>query len=197
MKIAFLASGKGSNVRAVVEACHRGSLNASPALVISNNPSSPVLHYAREKNISAIHLERAQFDTSAELDKAMLALLQQHEVDLVILAGYLKLLGPETVRAFSRRILNIHPALLPKFGGKGMYGMNVHRAVMEAGETETGVTIHLVNEQYDEGDIIAQAVVPVLPDDTPEKLAERVLQREHSFLVETLIRIASGELVIK
>lgn len=195
MKIAFLASGTGSNVRAVVDACNSGSLKAFPAVVISNNASAPVLAFARDRNIPAIHLERAQFDTAAELDRAMLTTLQHHKVDLVILAGYLKLLGPETVNIFSRRILNIHPALLPKYGGKGMYGLNVHRAVIEAGETETGVTIHLVNERYDEGDVVAQTSVPVLPDDTPEQLGKRVLKREHSFLVETLSRIASGDLI--
>jgi phosphoribosylglycinamide formyltransferase-1 len=106
----------------------------------------------------------------------------------------MKKLGPRTLAAYRNRIVNIHPALLPKFGGQGMYGMNVHKAVIEAGERESGVTIHLVDEEYDHGTILAQTRLPVLPDDTPQTLAQRVLEREHSFLVETLDKIIRGEI---
>lgn len=194
MRIAFLASGQGSNVRAVVEACREGKLPAEPVLVISNRASAPVLAYALEQNIPAIHLSLSKSSDESELDTAMVQCLKEHRVDLVLLAGYLKLLGPATVDTFSGRILNIHPALLPKFGGKGMYGIHVHRAVIAASERETGVTIHLADRKYDEGAIVAQSVIEVRLGETPEELAARVLQREHSFLVETLSKILDGRI---
>jgi phosphoribosylglycinamide formyltransferase-1 len=119
-----------------------------------------------------------------------------HDVELVVLAGYMKKVGPRTLRHFAGRVLNIHPALLPKFGGQGMYGRRVHEAVLAAGERETGVTIHLVDDEYDHGRILGQCRVPVLPGDTVESLAQRVLQREHEFLVEMLVRIVSGAVAL-
>lgn len=127
-------------------------------------------------------------------DFAMLQALREHSVDLVILAGYMKKIGPRVLTAYRDRILNIHPSLLPKFGGQGMFGQHVHRAVLAAGETVTGVSIHLANDEYDEGRILAQTAVAVLPEDTVETLAARVLKREHEFFVETLGKIARGEL---
>lgn len=124
----------------------------------------------------------------------MLTALLSHEVDLLILAGYMKKIGPSVLARFAGRVLNIHPALLPKFGGRGMYGIRVHQAVLAAGESETGVTIHIVDTEYDTGQIIAQTRVPVLTDDNPESLAKRVLEREHSFLIETLQQIVGGEI---
>jgi phosphoribosylglycinamide formyltransferase-1 len=118
----------------------------------------------------------------------------RHDVNLVILSGYMKKVGPKTLDAFRGRILNVHPALLPKYGGNGMYGHNVHAAVLAAGETETGVTIHLVDEEYDHGRIIGQAVVPVLKTDTVDSLAARVLEREKTFFVEVLQRISESGL---
>jgi len=125
---------------------------------------------------------------------AILAELQRHEVDLVLLLGYMKLLGPKTTAAFRGRIINTHPALLPQYGGKGMYGALVHEAVLAAGEPETGVTVHLVDDEYDHGEIVAQCRVRVAHDDTVESLSARVLKREHEFLVETLQAIASGQI---
>ena len=115
-------------------------------------------------------------------------------MDLVVLAGYMKILGPRTISRYRGRILNIHPALLPRFGGEGMYGKRVHEAVLAAGETVTGVTIHMVDEEYDHGPIVARCEVSVLEDDTVDSLAERVLRREHGFYVETLQRISRGEI---
>lgn len=125
----------------------------------------------------------------------MLDALQRHGCDVIVLAGFMKKIGPRVLSAFAGRILNLHPALLPKFGGRGMFGRAVHEAVLAAGEKLTGVTIHLVNENYDEGRIIAQCEVPVEDDDTVETLAARVLAREHTFLVETLQAIASGRVL--
>jgi phosphoribosylglycinamide formyltransferase-1 len=130
------------------------------------------------------------------LDRAILSALLRHEADTVILAGYMKKLGPKALSRFAGRILNIHPALLPKFGGQGMYGLCVHEAVLAAGETGTGVSIHLVDAEYDTGPIIAQARVSVEPRDTPETLAARVLQREHTFFAETLQKIVTGEITL-
>jgi phosphoribosylglycinamide formyltransferase-1 len=130
------------------------------------------------------------------VDEAILAELRRHAVDLVLLLGYMKLLGPKTTAAYRGRILNTHPALLPKHGGKGMYGARVHEAVLAAGDTETGVTVHLVDEEYDHGEIVAQCRVRVEPDDTVESLSARVLEREHEFLVETLQAMASGRIAL-
>ena len=123
-----------------------------------------------------------------------MTVLEENQIDLIFLAGYMRLLHVSILQKYHNRIFNIHPALLPKFGGKGMYGMNVHRAVIASGEKESGVTIHRVSEEYDSGAIIAQTSVPVLPGDTPETLAARVLEREHSFLVEVMEKIASGKI---
>lgn len=192
MNLGFLASGRGSNLQAVIEACKSGRLRATPRVVISNNSASGALERARQEGIPAYHLSS---HTHGEgLDEAILRTLQRHEVELVVLVGYMKKLGPRTLAAYRNRIVNIHPALLPKFGGQGMYGMNVHKAVIEAGERESGATIHLVDEEYDHGAILAQTRVPVLPDDTPQTLAQRVLEREHGFLVETLGKIINGEI---
>jgi phosphoribosylglycinamide formyltransferase-1 len=192
VNLGFLASGRGSNLQAVIDACKSGRLRATPRVVISNNSDSGALERARREGIPAYHLSS---HTHGEgLDEAILETLRRHGVELVVLAGYMKKLGPRTLVAYRNRIVNIHPALLPKFGGQGMYGMNVHRAVIAAGERESGATVHLVDEEYDHGAILAQTCVPVLPDDTPETLARRVLEREHTFLVETLDQIIRGEI---
>lgn len=116
----------------------------------------------------------------------MLDALQAHEVDLVITAGYMKKLGPKTLKAYERKIINVHPSLLPKHGGKGMFGMKVHESVIQSGDLQTGITIHWVDKEYDTGPIIAQQVVAVEPNDTPLSLAKKVLTHEHNLLIETL-----------
>jgi phosphoribosylglycinamide formyltransferase-1 len=125
-----------------------------------------------------------------------LEVLVTHHVDIIVLAGYMKKLGPKTLTRYTGAILNIHPALLPKFGGKGMYGKFVHEAVIASGEIETGVTIHIVDQNYDTGPIIAQKHIPVLPGDTPASLAKRVLEHEHTFFPETLQKIVTGEITL-
>lgn len=140
------------------------------------------------------HLSSKAYPEEDRLDRAILDELLERGVNLIALAGYMKKLGPETLRAFAGRIVNVHPSLLPRHGGKSMYGKLVHEAVLAAGDRETGVTVHGVDAEYDEGPILAQRRVGVLPNDTVETLAERVLALEHDLYVETLGRIASGEL---
>jgi phosphoribosylglycinamide formyltransferase-1 len=196
MNLGFFASHGGSNMQAIVDATKSGVLEARPALLISNNRNSQAAQRAEREGIPFQILNSLTHPEPDELDQAMLAALLEHEVDLIILAGYMKMIGPRVLEAFDGRILNIHPALLPKFGGQGMYGQHVHRAVLEAGETVTGVSIHLVNGEYDQGRVIAQTEVPVIPGDTVESLAARVLVKEHEFFVETLVDLTEGKVML-
>ncbi len=179
-------------MQAVLDACASGRLDALPAVVISNNSSSGAMERARCAGIPAIHLSSATHADPEALDEVVARTLDEHGVQLVLLLGYMKKIGPRTLDLYRGRILNIHPALLPKHGGQGMYGKHVHQAVLEAGEKVTGVTIHLVDDRYDTGAIVAQSTVPVLAGDDVNTLAARVLDREHSLLVETLEGILSG-----
>ena len=194
MRIGFLASHRGSNMQAVIDACRAKTLPATPAVVICNNRDAEALVRARREGIPACHLSGATHPDPAALDHAIADALARHGVDVVLLAGYLKKLGPRTIARYCGRILNVHPALLPRFGGHGMYGIRVHEAVLASGDRETGVTIHLVDEEYDHGAIVAQCRLPVESADTAETLAARVLTREHRFVVETLTSIATGGL---
>lgn len=194
MKLAFFASHNGSNAQAIMDACATGRIKAQPVLLISNNTDSGALARARREKIHAFHLSSKTHPDPVELDSAILELLVKHEIDLVILAGYMRKLGPLTLTRYWGRVLNIHPALLPQFGGKGMYGMNVHHAVIQSGSTETGATVHIATENYDEGPIVAQKRIPVLGSDTPEALAARVLALEHALYVETVAAIARDEI---
>ncbi len=196
LRIGIIASHGGSNLQAIIDAWKAGRLNATPCVVISNNGDSLALARARNEGIPTYHLSAWTHPKTESLDEAILQALVSHEVEVVVLAGYMKKLGPRTLHHFDGRILNIHPALLPKYGGKGMYVPYVHEAVLAAGERITGVTIHLVNEEYDRGPIIAQCEVPVCEGDTVETLAERVLQREHAFYVETLQAICEGKVTL-
>ncbi|MDH5672960.1 MAG: phosphoribosylglycinamide formyltransferase [Myxococcales bacterium] len=193
----ILASHQGSNTRAVAQACRDGRLDARIGLIISNNKKSGVLAFAREHGVPCQHIGGPRFADDRVRDEAILEALQDRQVQVLLLLGYMKLLGPRTVAAYRGRILNTHPALLPKFGGQGMYGQHVHRAVLEAGETETGISVHLIDEIYDHGAVLAQTPVPVEKTDTVETLTARVQAREHAFLVETLQRIASGEIALE
>jgi phosphoribosylglycinamide formyltransferase-1 len=193
-RLGFLASHGGSNVQAILDAIGAGRLRAEPRVVISNNSQSLALERARRAGVPALHLSSQTHPDPGDLDRAIAGALAAHGVELVILAGYMKKLGPRTLAAYPRRVLNIHPALLPKFGGQGMFGPRVHQAVLAAGERETGATVHLVDAEYDHGPTLAQARVPVLPGDTPESLQARVLEAEHALYAETLQRIALGEI---
>lgn len=188
MRVAVLASGGGTNLQALLDACGRG-VPASVALVLSNNPSAGALARAAKVAVPSIVLADPADGT------ALLGHLREHDIDLVVLAGYLKLVPPDVVLAFDRRMINIHPALLPAFGGAGMYGERVHRAVLESGATVSGATVHLVDTEYDRGPIVAQWPVPVLAGDTPETLAARVLRVEHALLPAVVFAAArAGEM---
>lgn len=195
-RLGFLASHRGTNMQCVIDACREGVLNATPAVVISNNGSSVALDRAEREGIPAYHLSNRNFPDPEALDSAIRDTLNKYEVDLVILAGFMKKIGPKTLNAFTGRIINIHPSLLPKYGGEGMYGKNIHEQVLASGDRETGVTIHLVNTDYDTGPILAQSKVPVIEGDTVETLAERVLAVEHQIYVDTIAKIISGDIVL-
>lgn len=185
MRLAVCVSGRGSNLLALLDALS-GSSKAEVVLVLSNRADTPALDRARERGIPAAALENHR--DAAE----WLALLSAHRVDLVVLAGYLKLVPAGVTQAFRNRMLNIHPALLPDFGGPGMYGHHVHEAVVASGARVSGATVHLVDEQYDRGAILAQARVPVLPGDTADTLAARVLRAEHQLLPAVVLAAAEA-----
>lgn len=192
--LGILASHGGTNLQAIIDACRAGTLDAEVRVVISNNSRAFALERARRASIPAVHLSAVTNPNADDLDRAITDTLKRRGVSLVILAGYMKLLGPRALCEYRNRVLNVHPSLLPKFGGRGMYGERVHAAVLAAGERESGVTVHIVDERYDHGPIVAQATVPALPGDSPESLAARVLEREHSLYPQTIQRIATGEI---
>ena len=194
LNLGIIASHTGTNFQAILDACNQGRLSATCRVIISNNSRSMALRRARSQGIPGFHLSARTHPSPTDLDLAIANTMTGHQVDLMVLAGYMKLLGPITLTRYRSRILNIHPALLPDFGGRGMHGDNVHSAVLASGEKFTGVTIHLVDDMYDHGQIIAQAKVPVLEQDSVESLRTRVLEREHEFYVETLQKIISGEI---
>ena len=195
-RLGFLASHNGTNMQSIINACRRGRLSALPVVVISNNGASGALERAENEGIPAYHIGSRTFPEPDDLDRAICETLKRHEVDLVILAGYMKRLGPRTLAEFRGRIINIHPSLLPKYGGRGMYGEKIHEAVLAAGDTETGVTVHLVNEDYDAGPVLAQVKIAVREGDTARSLADRVLAVEHETYVDTLARILSGDITL-
>ena len=172
--IAIFASGTGSNALCLIEH-FRTSENASVNLVVCNKADAPVVQKVRDLGIEVLIFDNASFDSGLTL----LQELDYRAIDWIVLAGFLRKLPLNLINGYPDRIINIHPALLPKFGGKGMYGMHVHKAVIEAGEQETGITIHLVNEEFDKGEIIAQFSVPITETDTPESVALKVQQLEH------------------
>lgn len=186
MRIAVLASHGGSVLQAVIDACARRELDASIVLVISNNSTSGALARAAEHGIPGVHLSSATHPDPAALDAAVTEALDAAHADWILLAGYMKKLGPKMLAQFHNRIINTHPALLPKFGGQGFYGRRVHEAVLAAGERETGATVHLVDAEYDSGPILAQVRVPIKIGDAAEELEERVKLAERKLLIETL-----------
>ena len=176
-RIAVLASGRGSNLKAILAYLDQSSGRASyeVAAVISNKSDAPVLELARSRDIAAFTIDPSTDRKGDEL----LGLLDRSRVDLVVLAGYLKKIPDSVVGAYAGRMLNVHPALLPAHGGAGMYGIRVHEAVIASGDSHTGVTVHIVDTEYDRGPVVAQWTVPVLPGDDAHRLAERVLSVEH------------------
>jgi formyltetrahydrofolate-dependent phosphoribosylglycinamide formyltransferase len=185
MRIAVAISGRGSNLEALLRALQPGA-PAEVVLVVSDRAKAAGLAHARSRKIPAMVLPDPA-DAAAWLQ-----LLREYEIDLLVLAGYLRLVPAPVVAAYRGRIINTHPSLLPAFGGKGMYGERVHQAVLESGARETGVTIHLVDEGYDRGTVLAQSRVPVLRDDTAERLAARVLEVEHRLLPAAVLAAAAA-----
>lgn len=194
LRIGVLASGEGTTLQAILDACNAGELAARVVGVVSNNSDSGALRRARAAGAQAIHLSGKTHPDPAALDRAIVDALRSNDVELVMLAGFMKKLGPGLLEHFAGRILNTHPALLPKFGGHGMYGMRVHEAVLAAGESKSGPSVHLVEAEYDTGRVLAQAEVPVLAGDTPQTLAARVQERERRLVVAVLAQVAQGEL---
>ncbi len=179
IRLAVLASGGGSNFQAILDRISDGKLHAKVVLLISNNSQSGAMEKARRAGIEALHLAPSTFSSEADYAKILENHFRRTGAELIVLAGYMKKLPTAVVRQFRNRILNIHPALLPAFGGRGMYGHHVHEAVIEYGAKVTGVTIHLVDEEYDNGPVVMQKAVEVDPADTADSLASRVLTVEH------------------
>lgn len=173
-KIVIFASGSGTNAENIAS-FYASNPHVKVELVLSNNPHAGVFERMQRLDVPVVYYDNRQFKDG----EAIVMLLQEQGIDLIVLAGFMNKISAPILEAYKGRILNIHPALLPKYGGKGMYGMHVHEAVVAAGEKETGITIHHVNEHYDEGQIIFQATCPVLTDDSPEALAQRVHQLEY------------------
>lgn len=176
LRLAIFASGAGSNLRAIHAATERDDLAARVALVISNNSKSGALAFAREHDIPAAHISGKTHENPTQ---AILDALAAHAIDVVVLAGYMKRIAPELIDAFPERIVNVHPAPLPRFGGRGMFGQHVHAAVLESGVDVSGPTVHMVTGDYDEGEILAHSEVPVFADDDIDSLEERVKRAEH------------------
>ncbi len=194
LNIAVFGSGAGSNFMAILTAIQQGNIPAARiSLVLSNNSGAGILGIARANALPAIHLSQKQFPDERSFAGAILSTLRDHGVNFIALAGYMKQVPPAVVAAYRNRIVNIHPALLPRFGGAGMYGMRVHEAVLASGEKMSGATVHYVDEEYDNGPVVLQQTVPVLPGDTPESLASRVLAAEHQLYPAAIGRIAQNE----
>jgi phosphoribosylglycinamide formyltransferase-1 len=194
LKLGILASHGGTNAQAIMDNARAGTINAEVAVVVSNNADAKVLERAEKAGVPPEIVNAVRYPGEGEEDRKLVEVLRQYGVELVVLAGYMKKLGPAMLEAFRGRIINIHPALLPKHGGKGKYGIHVHESVIASGDKETGVSVHVVDEQYDHGLILGQTKVPVQPDDTPETLQQRVLPVEHRFYSEIVNKIATGEI---
>jgi phosphoribosylglycinamide formyltransferase-1 len=173
-RLAIFASGKGSNAEAIIK-YFKNHPSITIELIVSNNPQALVLERAKKYGIPSLVLNRRQFDSEIAIK------LSDYQITHIVLAGFLWLIPPTLLKAFPRKIINIHPALLPKFGGKGMYGMKIHQLVRSSNEKETGITIHVVDEKYDEGEILYQHKCQVVSADTPEEIADRVHQLEYAW----------------
>ena len=196
IKIGVLASGNGTNLQAIMDACNRGEIPGRVVVAVSNNPKARALGRARLAGIPAVAMHHRAFPDRDTFDAKLVAILHSYEVDLVCLAGFLRVLGPSFIRQFPERVMNIHPALLPAFGGLGMYGDRVHQTVLESGGRFSGCTIHFANEAPDGGPIILQAVVPVYDTDSAQTLAERVVAEEHRLYPEAVKLFAEGRLQV-
>ena len=196
IRIGFLASHGGSSMRAILAAIGSGALEAKGVLAISNNADSPALEAAQAARLVTRHISAASAGGAEAADQAIAEAMQAAGAELIVLSGYLRKLGPETLGRYRGRVLNIHPGLLPRYGGQGMYGRRVHEAVRAAGDAVTGATVHVVDADYDTGPILAQREVPIHSDDTAEDIERRVMAAEPGLFVETLVRLAEGGLAL-
>jgi phosphoribosylglycinamide formyltransferase-1 len=192
-RIAVFISGGGSNLQSLIDASRAGRLCGDVVLVVSNNDDAYGLQRALKAGIDTFVYKVKNYESKEDAHADLMAILENYRVEFIALAGYLKLLPPPVIKKFRNRITNIHPALLPRYGGKGMYGHHVHEAVMAAGDAESGATVHLVDEIYDNGRILEQKKVPVRPDDTPDSLAARVLEVEHEIYPLALDKLIRGK----
>jgi phosphoribosylglycinamide formyltransferase-1 len=192
LRLGFLVSGNGSSAMAVIRAIRQGRLAAEARLLVSNKRDAPALSAAAEAGVPTLCLPTQK--EPAEADRRLAEAMQKSGVQLIVLSGYLRKLGPEILGRYSGRILNIHPGPLPQFGGQGMYGRRVHEAVISSGARESAIVIHAVDEEYDHGPEVARRAVPIRPGESAEALEGRVKALEPEFFVDTLIAIAEGRL---
>lgn len=191
-RVGVLVSGGGTDLQSIIDAVEKGQLKeVDLACVISSKRDAYALERAERHGIQAYGVTKQEYPDSQERNEAIMAILAKEQVDLVVLAGYLSILPKEAVQSYKGRLINIHPALLPKYGGKNFYGIHVHEAVLVAGEKESGATVHYVDEGVDTGEIILQEKVPVLAEDTPETLQQRVLEVEHIILPKAVGMVAA------
>ncbi len=197
LKIGVLVSGGGTNLQAIIDACQTGNIPGEVVVVISNCKEAYALERAKKNRIEALYIDKKDFITNRDYAQRLAEEMDKREVELVCLAGFLLLIDPFFIDKYKNKIMNIHPALLPAFGGKGMYGKNVHRAVLEYGCKVSGVTVHFINEKYDQGAIILQKTVNVLDNDTVDSLSSRILEEEHKIYVQAVRLFAEKKLDIK
>ena len=198
LRLGILASHAGSTMQSILDACAEGRIDAEVRVVISNNSNARALERAKAHSVTTFHLSSVTHNEPDELEEAILEKLESHEINVVVLAGYMKRIGPRLLTRFRGCVLNTHPALLPQYGGQGMYGDRVHKAVLEAGERESGATVHLVEGDYDTGPALVPPVrVPVHGWDTLETLRDRVQEAEREHYVKVLERIARGEIELE
>jgi len=199
IRIAVMVSGRGrgSNMQAIIDGCSSGKIKGEVVLVIGVRDDAPAMERARLQGIATLSLAPRSFASDEDYNAAVLSALDDARTDLVCLAGYMRPLGLNVIDAYRDRIMNVHPALIPSFAGKGMYGHHVHEAVIERGVKYSGATVHFVDEHYDNGPIILQAVVPVEAEDTPDTIAARVLAEEHLVYPEAVALFAEGRLKVE
>lgn len=196
LKLGVLVSGGGSNLQSIIDNIKSGNLNADISVVISSRDNVYALERAKNNNIPSFAVLQRDYSSKKDYEKELIRILRENDVDLVVLAGFLKVLSPYFVKAFKNRIINIHPSLIPAFCGEGYYGQKVHRAVLDYGAKVTGVTVHFVDEGTDTGPIILQKAVEVKDNDTSETLAARVLQEEHKIYPKAIKLYSEGRLMI-
>lgn len=190
-KIAFFASHNGSAAKAMTMACADGVLEATPVLLITNNTKSAALDWAKDYGVKSHVIN----DTNTQdIDATIAQMLEESSIDMVICSGYMKLIGPKTIESVKGKILNVHPALLPLYGGRGMYGRHVHQAVFDNKDKQTGITIHLVDGEYDHGRVIAQKIIPLDSNDGVDDIESKVKAAEPGFYLETLKYILNGQI---